>query len=74
MTICQDGKLITGWDIIQIRRWYRVALSFDGLTFLNVKGDVQIYFPDQNFKNLYISPKLIFIFYPLSILSFKDNF
>ena len=39
MSICQDGKFIKGWDVIAIRRWPRIALSFDGLTFLKVKGD-----------------------------------
>ena len=36
MSICQDVKLVKGWVLLQFRRWSRIALSFDGLTFLNV--------------------------------------
>ena len=32
--------------LLQIRKWSRVALSFDGLTFLNVKGNIPICSPD----------------------------
>ena len=27
--------------LLQFKRWLRIALSFDGLVFLNVKGDIQ---------------------------------
>ena len=42
--------------LLQFRRWSRIALSFDGLTFLNVKGEIPIYSPDLTFKSLSVSP------------------
>ena len=36
--------------LLQFKRWLRIALSFDGLVFLNVKGDVPICSLDVNFK------------------------
>ena len=41
MSICQDDKLVKGWGSLQFRRWLCIALSFDGLAFLSVKGDTQ---------------------------------
>ena len=41
---------------LQIRRWSRILLSFDGLTFLNVKVDIPICSPDLTFKCLSVSP------------------
>ena len=35
-------------------RWSRIALSFDGLTFLNVKGDIPICSLDLTFKYLFV--------------------
>ena len=40
----KNGKLL------KIRRWLRIALSFDGLTFLNVMSDISICSPDLSFK------------------------
>ena len=42
--------------LLQFRRWSRIALSFDGLVFLNVKGDIPIGSPDLTFKCLSVSP------------------
>ena len=42
--------------LLQFRRWSRTALSFDGLVFLNVKGDIPICSPDLTFKCLSVSP------------------
>ena len=42
--------------LLQIKRWTRTALSFDGLTFLNVKGDIPICSPDLTLKCLSVSP------------------
>ena len=36
-----------GEILLQFRKWSRIALSFDGLTFLNVKGNIPICSPDQ---------------------------
>ena len=56
MPMCQDGKLIKGWNILlQFRRWSRIALSFDCLTFLKVKDDIPICSPDLTFNYLSIS-------------------
>ena len=41
---------------LQLSRWSQIALSFDGLTFLNVKGDIPICSPDLTFKCLSTSP------------------
>ena len=46
----KDGMLL------QFKRWSRIALSFDGLVFLNVKGDIPICSPDLTFKSLSVSP------------------
>ena len=45
-------------DVIlwQFRRWSWIALFFDGLTFVNVKGDIPICSPDLTFKCLSVSP------------------
>ena len=32
--------------LLQFRRWSQIALSFDGLTFLNLKGDIPTCSPD----------------------------
>ena len=46
--------------LLQIRGWSRIALLSDGLsdglTFLNVKGDIPICSPDLTFKCLSVSP------------------
>ena len=42
--------------LLQFRRWSQIALSFDGLNFLNVKGDISICSPDLTFKCLSVSP------------------
>ena len=36
--------------LMQIRTWSRISLSFDGLTFLNVKVDIPICSLDLTFK------------------------
>ena len=53
--ISQDGKFIKGWDIIAIYEMVTIALSFDGFTFPNVKGDIPICSPDLTFKCLSVS-------------------
>ena len=35
--------------LLQIKRWSRIALSFDGLFFFNVKGDIPMCSPTPNF-------------------------
>ena len=42
--------------LLQFKRWSRIALFFDGLVFLNVKGDIPICAPDLTFKCLSVSP------------------
>ena len=42
--------------LLQFRRWSQITLSFDGLVFLNVKGDIPICSPDLTFKCLSVSP------------------
>ena len=32
--------------LLEFKRWSRIAVSIDGLVFLNVKGDIPIYSPD----------------------------
>ena len=49
-TSSKDGILL------QIRRWSQVALSFNGFSFVNVKGDILIYSSDLTFKCLSVSP------------------
>ena len=44
--ICQDGKLVKGWNFITNLKMVTIAISFDGLTFLNVNGDILIFSPD----------------------------
>ena len=39
--------------LLQFKRWSPIALSFDGLVFLNVKGDIPICSPDLTFKCLF---------------------
>ena len=39
----KDGMLL------QFKRWSRIALSFDGLVFLNVKSDIPVWSPDLTF-------------------------
>ena len=46
--ICQDGKRM-------VMKWSQIALSFGGLTFLNVKGDIPICSPELSFKRLSVS-------------------
>ena len=43
--------------LFQFKRWSRIALSFAGLVFLNVKGDILICSPDLTFKCLSVSPQ-----------------
>ena len=38
--------------LLQFRTWSRIALSFDGLNFLNVKGDIPICSRDFTFKSI----------------------
>ena len=49
VNLSKDGILL------QFRRWSQIALSFDGLTFRNVKGDISICSPDLNFEFLSVS-------------------
>ena len=42
--------------LLQFKRWSQIAFSFDGLVFLNVKGDILISSPDLPFKCLSVSP------------------
>ena len=56
---CSYAKMVNSSKdgiLLKIRRWSRIALSFDGLTFLNVKGDIPICSPDLTFKYLSVSP------------------
>ena len=46
----KDGMLL------QFKRWSQIPLSFDGLVFLNVKGDNPICSPDLTSKCLSVSP------------------
>ena len=46
----KDGMLL------QFNRWSRIALSFDDLVFLNVKGDITVCSSDLTFDYLSISP------------------
>ena len=65
----KDGMLF------QFRRWSRIALSFDGLTFLNVKGDILICSPDQSVYPSHRNRKNCtfhtYIYKPLQTLSRK---
>ena len=45
--------------LLQFKRCLRIGLSFDGLVFLNVKGDIPICSPDLTFKCLSISPQVV---------------
>ena len=38
--------------LLQFREWSRIALSFDGLIFLNFKRDIPLCSPDLTFKCL----------------------
>ena len=42
--------------LLSLRRRSRIALSFDGLTFLNVKGEIPMCSPHLTFKCLSVSP------------------
>ena len=42
--------------LLQFKRWSRITLSFEGLVFLNVKGDIPLCFPDLTFQCLSVSP------------------
>ena len=42
--------------LLQFKRWLQIALSFDGLVFLNVKVDTPICSPDLIFKCVSVSP------------------
>ena len=41
-----------GGILFYFKRWSQTALSFDGLVFLNVKGDIPMCSPDLTFKCL----------------------
>ena len=41
---------------LQNRRWSRIELSADGLTFLKVNGEMPMCSPDLTFKCLSVSP------------------
>ena len=41
--------------LLQLKRWSRIELYFDGLVFLNVKGNIPICSPDLTFKCLSVS-------------------
>ena len=47
--------------LFQIRRWSRIAFSSDGLTFLNVKGEISISSPDLTSMCLSISSQADFV-------------
>ena len=49
LNLSKDGILL------KIRRWSQIALSFAGLDFLNVKGDIPVCSPDLTFKRLSVS-------------------
>ena len=42
--------------LLQFKRWSRIALSSDGLVFLNVKAYISICSPDPTFEYLSFSP------------------
>ena len=42
--------------LLEFRRWSRIALSFNDLTFPYVNGDIPICSPDLTFKCLFVSP------------------
>ena len=42
--------------LLQFKRWPQIALSSDGLVFLNVKDDTPICSPDLTVKYLSVSP------------------
>ena len=42
MPVYQDAKFVKVWDTMANQEMSRVALSFDGVTFLNVKGNIPI--------------------------------
>ena len=46
----KDGMLL------KLKRWSGIALSFDGLVSLNVKGDIPICSPNLTLKCLSVSP------------------
>ena len=52
------------WILLQFKRWSQIAPSFDGLVFLNVKGDIPICSPDLTFKCLSVSPQLVELHLP----------
>ena len=56
MSICQEGKLIKGWDIIAHYEMVPDCTFFNGLTFLNVKGEIPICSPDLTSTYLSIPP------------------
>ena len=41
--------------LLQLKRWLQIEVYFDGLVFLNVKGNIPICSPDLTFKCLSIS-------------------
>ena len=41
---------------LQNRKWPRIKLSADSLTFLKVNGEIPMCFPDLSFKSLSVSP------------------
>ena len=54
--------------LLQFKRWSRIALSCDGLVFLNVKVDIPMCSPDLTFKSLSVIGRIastthIFIHY-----------
>ena len=42
--------------LLQFKRWSRIAVSFDGLVFLNIKDNIPKCSPDLTFKCLSVSP------------------
>ena len=42
--------------LLQFKRWSLIALSTDGLVFLNVKGNIPVCFLDLTFKCPSVSP------------------
>ena len=41
--------------LLQLKRWLQIEVYFDGLVFLNVKGNIPICSPDLTFKCLSVS-------------------
>ena len=56
--------------LLQTTRWSRIALSIDGLTFLNVKGDIPIRSADLTFWWLSVHT---YIYKPLQTLTLRKK-